>query len=563
MFKRNDPGGQLDIFDNVYHQVSPKIRAKLEDPKGWHNIFFRQVLCRISEPIFGVLFSAKKGRNNAPVNVLVAMMILKEGNNWTDEQLFDEVNSNIKVRLALGLNNWKEDVPCPSTYYNFRKRIVEYDEEHGTDLLGESFKQLAQYIAKAFSIKGSKVRMDSKLFSSNIAKSTRLQLIVKSLRKWLRENGGEDVKDLSETSQQVLARVAKYQAERFTFRMTKDEEKEWLVKFGLVIKEIVDRDKDSTGLLTRILAEQYNIVEKPPKDSKEAEAEQVEGEERLELKSREEIDGKTLQSPYDPEATYRRKENGAIVQTVRGYTTNVTETCTPGNPFNIITSVQTETATYSDDKFFQQAVETSREVLDGEIEEVITDGGYHSTENVAYAEGGKDTDSFVFHTQAIPGPDGYFDYQWVGGKLKVTDKRTGKSYIATKTDKGKYRIKISGQYRYILPKTITNYFRRKEIEENKHYITSTRANVESTIHQVFHTLNGKKSKYRGKKKNHFYAVLRSFWANFKRMAKYIENAPKEALNAALFALNIGIKWLLTLFRCWWRELRLQTETFQN
>jgi len=554
MFKISVAGGQMDLFDNIYHHVGNKKSAVLVDEKGWHNIFFKRVTSQIDEAVFRPLFSEKMGRNNSSIRKLLAMMILKEGNNWTDEQLFEETSFNIKVMLALGQSNLKEALPVPSTYYKFRSRVVAYDAEHGTDLLGDFFVSHAQGITKTFSIKGDKVRMDSKLFSSNIAKSTRLQLIVKSLRKWLKQNKGQELVILSDSSQEVLTRIAKYHAENFTFRMTKTEEKEWLKKCGLVIKEIVDKKGDNTGLLARILSEQYEIVDVPSKKAKDTKKEKVK------LKDAAKIDGKTMQSPHDPEATYRHKKNGKQSQRVRGYASNITETCSKDNDFNIITSVQTETVTHSDDQFFQQAIETSRATLGQEIKEAITDGAYHSPDNIAYAKGKDNPAPFTFYTQAIQGKSGNFDYEWLSeGELEVTDKCTGKTYLATKTNSGKYRIKSQKGYRYILPKTIENYFIRKKIEKNKDYITTIRANVESTIHQVFHTLNGQKSKYRGHKKNHFYAVLRSLWTNFRRMAKYIEENLLKAIIFAFFAL----KWLLASHSAWWQNFLIQNKFFKN
>lgn len=551
MFKRSIAGGQSDLFNSIYHQVGAKKSAELEDLKGWHNIFFKYVTNQIDESIFSPLFSKNMGRSNSSIRQLLSMMILKEGNNWTDEQLFEEVGFNIKVMLALGQSNFKDAAPSPSTYYKFRSRVVAYDAEHGTDLFGDFFVSHAQGIAKSFGIKGQKVRMDSKLFSSNIAKSTRLQLIVKSLRNWLKQKSEQELTVLSKASQEVLARVAKHHAERFTFRMAKKEEKEWLEKCGLVIKEIVDKQDDDTGLLARILSEQYKIIEVPSEKTEDTK------EEKIELKDAAEISGNTIQSPHDLEATYRRKQNGNLVQSVRGYASNITETCSEDNDFNIITSVQTESATHSDDQFFQQAIETSQVVLgDEKIEEAATDGSYHSPANVAYAKGKNGTAPFTFYTQAIQGTDGNFDYEWLEGKeLKVTDKRTGKTYLATKTSNGKYRIKLPKGYHYILPKTIENYFLRKEIEKNKVYITTIRANVEGTIHQVFHTLNGRKSKYRGLKKNHFYVILRSIWANFRRLAKYVGKTLLKALIIAFFAL----KWLQAHHSAWWRNFRIQSK----
>ncbi len=286
MFKINVAGGQKDLFDNIYHQVGNKKSAVLVDEKGWHNIFFKNVTSQIDETVFRSLFSERMGRSNSPIRQLLAMMVLKEANGWTDERLFEEVNYNIKVMLALGQSNLKEALPTPSTYYKFRSRVVAYDAEHGTDLLGDFFDAHTKWVIKTFSIKGNKVRMDSKLFSSNIAKSTRLQLIVKSLRKWLKQNKELDLTTLSNASQEVLARIAKYHAERFTFRMKKKEEEEWLEKCGLVIKEIVDKNEDDTGLLAQILSEQYEIVDvssKKAKDTKKV---------KVELKEVAKIDGK-------------------------------------------------------------------------------------------------------------------------------------------------------------------------------------------------------------------------------------------------------------------------------
>ena len=89
------------------------------------------------------------------------------------------------------------------------------------------------------------------------------------------------------------------------------------------------------------------------------------------------------------------------------------------------------------------------------------------------------------------------------------------------------------KYRYIEPKSIVNYFRRKQIEQNLGYITKIRANVESTIHQVFYTLKGQKSKYRGQQRNHAYVISRSLWANLRRI---IQNAEKKAIITAVFAI---------------------------
>jgi hypothetical protein len=56
------------------------------------------------------------------------------------------------------------------------------------------------------------------------------------------------------------------------------------------------------------------------------------GESALRAKEGEELSADSLQSPDDWEATYRRKRGQDHV----GYVTNVTETCHPENPFQLV-----------------------------------------------------------------------------------------------------------------------------------------------------------------------------------------------------------------------------------
>jgi len=77
----------------------------LDDPSGWHNLFYTDVVRRIDEGIFSVLFDDKMGRPNASVRELIGMIILQEGNGWSDEQLFEQCRFNVLVMRALGKGN--------------------------------------------------------------------------------------------------------------------------------------------------------------------------------------------------------------------------------------------------------------------------------------------------------------------------------------------------------------------------------------------------------------------------------------------------------------------------
>lgn len=102
-------------------------------------------------------------------------------------------------------------------------------------------------------------------------------------------------------------------------------------------------------LLKRVFDEQF-IVDKKiviPRDKKD-------------------ISAKSVQNPYDSDATFRRKEE----QKVKGYCTNLTETC-DDNGLNLITNVQTESVSAPDNGFFEKAITDSQEnVLSGRIKNV-------------------------------------------------------------------------------------------------------------------------------------------------------------------------------------------------
>ncbi|MBK6482121.1 MAG: transposase [Chitinophagaceae bacterium] len=110
------------------------------------------------------------------------MMVLKEANGWSDEQLFENCRFNLLVRSALGLMNMDDAVPVESTYYLFRKRIVEYEKSEKINLFEKTFASVTKGQATDFEVSGKSIRMDSKLLGSNIAWLSRYELIHETLR---------------------------------------------------------------------------------------------------------------------------------------------------------------------------------------------------------------------------------------------------------------------------------------------------------------------------------------------------------------------------------------------
>lgn len=189
MFRKTDSNSQLDIFTAPSMQLGSRASKKYSDPNSWHNQFYSLVTTKIDEEIFKPLFpeGKKSARPNASIRILVAMSVLKKGFGCSDEDLFEKCEEfDLLTRKALGMELLTDVTPSIDTYYLFRRRICEYQERTGIDLIQLCFEQLAGNQVHLLKISGKCVRMDSKLIGSNIARQSRYELIHTTLVKFLK-----------------------------------------------------------------------------------------------------------------------------------------------------------------------------------------------------------------------------------------------------------------------------------------------------------------------------------------------------------------------------------------
>lgn len=519
MYKKSLPSTSPSLFEGYTQYMKGKRLNNLEDPLAWQNVFYKEITSKIDEDIFSPLYSTGQGRVNAPIRILVSMLILKEGNNWTDEQLFESCDYNLLVLRALGLTNLSDQVPCPSTYYNFKLALLEYENQEGINLLDLTFQGLTKDQIIRYRVSGKNIRMDSKLLHSNVAKTTRLQLALGVLSKFYKSLADSDRNLLASQDAIRLDEIIAKTPQRQTYQLNKASASEQLVQTGQLVFRLYTLYKgmksEAYELLKRLWEEHFELCESSdddmgtpmPKDAKKQ-------------------GGNHLQSAHDPQATYRNKP-GSKKQIITGYVCNVTESCSQTkrgkvNPLNLITALHTEPATVSDDKFFKPAVEQTRSVLNDNIENVLVDGAYNSEANEQLSR--QQDASFNFLVAAIQGlPCAYEFEKKADGTIEVFDPRNGKRQTAVLTSSKKYRIKeYHGKYsyRYLDEKTIINYFRRKQMKNYPDWYKGMRANTEASIHQLFCKLNGGKTKYRGLFKHQSYALLRAIWVNFRRIKAF-------------------------------------------
>jgi IS5 family transposase len=508
MFRKTDTNPQLDLFTAPSNILPKRAQKKYTDPKAWHNQFFKLVTSQIDEEAFKPLFEeTKMGAPNASVRILVSMSILKEGFGCSDEDLFEKCEFDLLARKALGLESLDDKLPSLDTYYLFGRRLTDYEQRTGINLMERCFEQVTGEQIKLFKISGNSVRMDSKLIGSNIAQYSRYELIHRTLCKVLRE---ETVMKMLNPKLRKGAEVwLNEDSSKTVYRSNKDEMAQKLTKIGSYIYNVLKRLKEDApgyGLLHRVFHDQY-VVEKG----------------NVELKDKHKMSGDTLQSPDDPDATFRNKGD----QKVSGYVTNITETVEDEKP-SIITSVQTEPVTFSDCHFLQDAVSNTERVTGQIVENVYADGAYQSPENREFARLHMGMELL---TSKLQGGCRYLlDVEPGTDHLKVTDTVTGEIfdaiYVGQNKRDGKHwrvnlpHVKSTHPWRYFNEEEVRRSELRRKIESLPLEEQHKRNNVEAAMFQYsFHTRNGK-TRYRGLFRHRLQAFHRCMWMNLRRLVLF-------------------------------------------
>lgn len=334
MFRKNQRHLQPALMSDLDH-LTEKQRQRLEE--SWAGAFRREVFARLDESPFTDLYSATASRPNIPVNVLVGLETLKAGNGWSDEDMHDAFSFDVQVRYALGYENLGEGEFDLRTVYNFRQRLSDHLQTHGQNLMARCFTQVTDEQLAAFQLKTGQLRMDSTQIASNIRQLCRLQLLVEVLQRVQRMLTPADQARYAE----AFASYVKGHASHYVYRIKGEQTAPHLQRIGELMQRLVEELRDTYAeesvyqVLTRVFGEQFRLAATtvtplPGSD----------------------IRASSLQSPDDLEATYRQKAN----QAYQGYVANVTETCAPENPFQLIVQVQTASNTTEDATLLVEAL---------------------------------------------------------------------------------------------------------------------------------------------------------------------------------------------------------------
>jgi len=504
MFRKTSESVQLNAFTSPGNLFSGNARKFYEDKIAWHNLFRQQVTMRINESFFSPLYCSNNGTPNAPIRVLVAMMVLKEAQGISDEKLFEDCRYNMLIRSAIGLINVDDSLPTESTYYLFRKRVNDYAKAGNENLFEVMFAELTKSQCFDFNVSGKRIRMDSKLLGSNIAWLSRYEIVHETLRLFYKQALQSGVLDIA--TKERLEELLKLDGNKVVYTCTNDEVKSRLQQLGGLIYKILplfsDCQTDQFKTLQRVFSEQFKVDENQVVISRE----------------KEEISAQSVQSPHDTDSNYRNKDGNKV----KGYSLNVTESCDEKSGLNLIGHVDVRTVSTSDVEFLQDDIQKVQDVFTEKTEFVHADGAYHSPDNQSFC---KDNDIDLY-LHAIQGAKGRFQFTALENEeLSVLDTRTNELIqalvILCKNGVIKWRINTAKGYRYFTQKEIDTYLIRRQIAATPIKTLQHRNNVEATIFQLGYHYPNAKSRYRGLIKHQMWANIRCSWINFVRILKYI------------------------------------------
>ena len=272
--------------------------------KSWAKVFADDVFPMIDEERFECLYSDKASRPNTPVNVIIGALIIKELFNLSDDEVFENLLLDPRFQYALHTTSFEEQPMSDKTLTRFRQRCYDYERLNNVDLYHDCVTDLAAKTAKLMKIDGRIRRMDSLMVESNIRKLSRMELLyrcISKLVKYLHDNGLDELI-------QSLERY--YDPNDFNKTIYHSRSTEADDRIEVLLKD-ADKLVENCGnqfaevteyqLLVRCLSEQ-TIIEN--------------GRRRLRTKEDGGMSSDMLQSPADPDATYREKAN----KQHRGYT---------------------------------------------------------------------------------------------------------------------------------------------------------------------------------------------------------------------------------------------------
>jgi hypothetical protein len=373
MYRPSNP--QKPLFD-AGGLLPPEKRERCE--KSWAGAFRRRALpiLRKVEGEFADLFDPEEGRPNRPVELVLAVLILKEMKDLTDEEALYGLEFDVLWWYALGREPHELHL-CQKTLHNFRVKLVKREKA------GLAFRCVTDELTGALGVSVERQRLDSTHLLSNFAVLTRLGVFCETIRVFLREVKRVDAKRYEALPVGLLKRHGEESHYKDARRA------EGPRRLAVVARDVgrlvtgfekVEGVTKTEGwkLLERLFKEQCTALPQA-QDPGPDEDDHGDGSAAAELKPAKEVGSDSLQSPHDANATYSGHKG-------KGYAVQVAESCGNGEKPEMITHVEVTRACDSDAKATVPVVE-ALEAAGQKPKEVTADTGFSSGQNAATLSG--------------------------------------------------------------------------------------------------------------------------------------------------------------------------------
>lgn len=528
MYKKNRRAQQPLLLSDV----NDLPQRTLKHLKGsWAETFRREIFLRIPEDRFAVLYDCDPSRPNVAVNVLIGLEILKDWHGWSDEELYEHFLFDLQVRYALGCDNFGEGDFDLRTLYNFRRRVSDHAMRIGENLFQVVFENITDQQIKKLNLNTRMQRMDSTQILSNIADLSRLELLIEAVQRLYRILSEADQASYREAFQPYI----KESAGQYTYRI-RGKEAVWqhIEQVGVMLHEWLGKlsayqEEPVYQTVKRFYEENFNLVET-----------------RVKAKTNAEITPGCLQSLDDLEATYRVKCHRAY----KGYVANLSETCAPENPVQLITNVQVEPNRTSDIALLQSALPELQERMD--LQTLVTDGGYVSPDIDAQLRQSELEQITTGLTGTLPnhqdGKKTLSDFEMtldadgnvtqascpIGQSASIRPSTSRKSFILTfaseacqtcplyLADQCPIRFdKRNKRFALTIPKDrAISSQRRRRFERSKEEARSLRPAIEATVFHLKHALQRNKVRVRGLFRTTSVITCSALAVNLRRLHRY-------------------------------------------
>jgi len=491
MFRKNTEHLQGSMFGSVETLLGEsQKKAYLESRERW---FYELVFKRIDEKAFAPLYAEGKSRPNAPVNCMVAALILQGYNRWSYEFLMRQVRFDLLTRSALGLASLDEVPFCEATLFNFQQKLLAYELATGIHLVEQVFDGLTAEQLATLKVKADIQRCDSLQVESNIRTYSRIQLLIEILLRVHRVFSEADKERYAVLFKPFVGKTSG----QYVYRIEQaalGTELERIAAVYLAIRECMETtyaDLDIARVFLRAFDEHFTKVE-----------------DRIAVRPSTELHSGCLQSPDDEDATYRKKRGSSY----RGQILTATETCNPENEVQLITDVHV-TANNRDDS------DELHDRLDGikaktpEIAVLYTDGGYGSEENDTALEamGIKQVQTAIRGRTSVVDieiskkADGSYTVScpYQSGEIKTARKlmkavmRGSVCAVCPLADNCPSQKRRSGRVVYFDDQDVLRQKRQRNIRDLPEELRKLRPNVEATMREFSRRTEGGKLKVRG------------------------------------------------------------------